>query len=216
MFFIKIQFILLFLPFSLFNAGNSQPFEGRVEILQTTIADTSHFEFLIKDKLIKINQFNSNNTIERVFMVNMTEKMVYEISDERKVYIKYALRESNLNEAEQEFIEIKKTTNYKYLNGYQCYQWLVTNKIKNTTVSYWVAKEEFSYLVEILLNINRSDKKCSYYMFIPDYEEFFPMESVERGLLREFRAQDEIRSIKKQKINDIIFQIPPDYFEIHK
>jgi hypothetical protein len=208
--------LVLLTSFIAIPLGISQNFEGKIIIVQTDVVDTLNFEFILKNKLIKINQSNTSGSIEKVYLVDLNDSTVFEINDEKKIFIKYSLRQNSPYLADQEFIEIKKTQNFKYINGYKCFQWLVTNKIKNTAVSYWVAKEDFAYLIGILQNINRSDKKCSYFMFIPDYENFFPFESVERGLLREFRTQDEVISVKAQKIPDKMFEIPKDYHQIHK
>ncbi|MCK5538999.1 MAG: DUF4412 domain-containing protein [Bacteroidales bacterium] len=204
-----------------FNSGFtlnslSQDFEGKIVIVQMNVVDTVHFEFTLKNKFIRINQFNNSGITEKVYMVNLNDSLVYEINDKRKIYIKYSLRKNSPYIADQDFIEIKKTENFKFINGYKCYQWIVINKIKNTSVSYWVAKENFGYLIGVLQNINRSDKKCSYFMFIPEYSEFFPFQSVERSILREFRTKDQIVSIKEEKVPDDIFVIPKDYNEIHR
>ena len=214
--FLLIFYLFPFLGIKIINAETSQKFEGLIKIVEYNEVDTLIYEFKVKDNFVAIWMHNNQKSTNKYFIADTTKKEIYEINKEQKVYIKYAIENPPEKKEDKEFIKIEKTDNYKIIDGIQCFQWLVINKVKNTVLSYWVAKQDFSFLYDIIYNIkSASNKRTSYFMFIPNYEMFFPYQSIERGLLREFRGEEQLVYVKPQKLSDSIFKIPEGYIEIH-
>ncbi len=214
----KLFYFILFVVFSgvhNVNAEKNQVFEGLIRIVEFTQTDTIYYDFKIKDQLTAVLMHDKHNSVHKKFLANTEKNVIYEINDEQKVYIEYKLEQKKINEEDKDKITVKQTDNYKIIDGIKCYQWIVTNKAKNTSISYWIAKQDFAFLFSIIQNIKEaSNKRASYFMFIPDYKDFFPYESIERGLLREFRAQEQLVSVKIKKLPDSYFEIPKDYKEL--
>jgi len=214
-------FLLLFYLFPFWgiknsNAESNQKFEGLIKIVEYNEVDTITYEFKVKDNFVTIWMHNNQKSTSKYFLADTTKKEICEINKEQKVFIKYSIENPLENKEDKEFITIKKTDNYKLIDGIQCFQWVVINKIKNTILSYWVAKQDFSFLYNIIYNIkSASNKRTSYFMFIPNYEKFFPYQSTERGLLREFRGEEQLVYVKPEKLSDTIFKIPKGFIEIH-
>ncbi len=207
-----IFFFLIIIPFT--YAASHNNFEGSIRIVETNLMDTIYYDFQVKQNLATIWMHDKQTGINKKYIANLDTHELFELNKKKKVYIKYPIDEACPQNQEKNYLQIKKTDNYKFINRQKCYQWIVTNKLKNTSVSYWVAKKEFSYLFNIIVNLKACDKQATYFMFLPNFRQFFPYESVERGLLREFRSQDQLVSVKEKQISDKIFVIPKDYTEV--
>lgn len=205
----KIFFILFFsgLHFSLF----SQSFEGKIYFQKKSIADTVYFTYHIKDDLIRIDEYNRFNKLNKSVIFNISEKTIVALNPQKKLYTNIPApksRNSNDNSL------ITKSNNYRIINGYKCYQWRVKNVSKNTEVAYWVAQHEFKYFDELLRMWHNQDSNLDFFLELPENDGYMPMLSVERTLLRDEKLRFAVVDIQKINIDDGIFKIPNDYTAI--
>lgn len=190
-------------------AGNSESFEGRIELVQESLYTTTYFTYSIKDELVRVDQFDENHQIIQAMLVNLGKEEVFVLSPERKLYTEL---KSNAKPAEgDKNFEINKTENSRMVNGHKCYQWRVKNIERNTETTYWVLQNDFYFFYDFVKLINRTERAFEFFEKIPDSQGFFPMLTVERTLLRREKNRVSVIEIDPGPIDDKLFLIPYDY-----
>lgn len=212
------SFLLLFVTINgycqLKNDGskNFNHFEGSINLFKKTLNDTTFYVYYVKGQKIRIDILEksvNSNSIENYLLFDLENKSIVAISPTRKLYI--PLQTGKYKKAEDKNFVIIKSNNKKVVTGYQCYQWRVKNVEMNTEMTYWVAAENFTFFEDLLKLWNRTEKHAVFYLQIPEINGFFPIESVERTLLRDEKMKLLVTGIKKNKIDDNLFKIPADY-----
>jgi len=185
-------------------------FEGSINFIKKTLDDTTFYVYRVKGRKIRIdikeNSLNSNS-IENYLLFDLDKKSITAISPSRKLYI--PIQASEYKKADEKKFIIVKSNNKKLVNGYQCFQWRVKNVEQKTEITYWVATENFAFFEDLLKLWNRSEKHAVFYLH--EIYGYFPMESIERTLLRDEKMKLLVTSIQKTKVEDSLFNIPKDY-----
>lgn len=194
------------------NTLSANSFEGSINFFQKTPNDTFYYTYYIKDKNVRVDiHENCGNCKEAdsYLLFNLEKKTILALNPERKLYLQLPLRP--YKKSEDKSYQIIKTNNKKLINGYTCYQWRVKNASQNTEITYWVTNDNFTFFEEFLTLWNRSEKHAYFYLQIPESIGYFPMESVERTLLRDEKMKLSVINLKKGKLDNSLFEIPKDY-----
>ncbi|MBN1252963.1 MAG: DUF4412 domain-containing protein [Bacteroidales bacterium] len=192
------------------NISKAQTFEGEITFVKETSIDTSYYSYKVKNNIIRIDELNKNLKLVNYMIVDINKQKIYALNPKRKIFTSLPVHPWDNNKDPDNY-QVIKTQNYKTINGYLCYQWRVRNKKENTEVAFWVTNDQFSFFSDFLKIINRTEKSSTYYLKIPDTQGFFPMLSVERSLLRDFRLKLSVMKIEKKNLDISLFQIPSDY-----
>jgi hypothetical protein len=192
------------------NIAKTQSFEGEITFIKQTSKDTSFYKYKIKNNIIRIDELDKNYKLTNYLLVYIDKEEIYAINPEKKLYTKLPIHPWQKNKKSENY-KIFKTENYKSINGYKCYQWRVKNKKENTEIAFWVTNDKFHFFYDFLKILNRTEKSSIYYLTIPKTNGYFPMLSVERSLLRDFRLKLSVTKIEKKNLNSSLFKIPSEY-----
>lgn len=202
---------------TVFFAANllAQSFEGTIEFTRYTTVDTSKYAYHVKGDMVRIEEVGSNGQIAGIMIVNTKENKAKSLSPERKLYIE-------LESANTKFItingsDVKKGKTTKTIAGYKCDEWTVSNKEQNTTITYYLAKDNFDFFEGLLIALNRKDKFATYYQQLPDTKKTFPFLAIEKDLTSgKEKGKLEVNKVTKKTIDSKLFEIPIDYKKFEK
>jgi len=200
-----LSFIILFS--GMFNSPDA--FEGSIEIVCSSYYDISYFTYYVKNKNVRIDKFDENNTLMQSMIIDLDKDEIFVLSPEKKLYKQLTLIEDS-SETPEKFI-ILKTENSRTVNGYVCYQWRVKNTERNMEVAYWVWQDNFYFFSDLVHLLHRTDKTYEFFDKIPETQGFFPLLTVERTLLRREKSRAAVVNISPKKVDDSIFKIPSDF-----
>ena len=200
-----LSFIILFS--GMFNSPDA--FEGSIEVICSSLYDTSYFTYYVKNQNVRINKFNDNNILVQSMIIDLDKDEIFVLSPEKKLYRQLEINKE-LSEEQEGFV-ILKTENSRTVNGYECYQWRVKNKERNMEVAYWVWQNNFYFFQELVHLLNRTDQTYEFFDKIPETQGFFPLLTVERTLLRREKSRVSVVNISSKKVDDSLFKIPVDF-----
>jgi hypothetical protein len=187
---------------------NKPAFEGSIKCVQQSKVDTVYYTFYVKENKVRVDEIN-NHGVNNSLIFDLDKKTIVALSLQKKLYMNMPI--TPYVDGDDEKFNIIKSNNSKIINGYKCYQWRVRNTELNTEIAYWVAYDNFEFFEEFLKLWNRREKQFSFFLKIPDISGVFPMQQVERTLLRDERSRQEVVSIDKKEIKDDVFSIPADF-----
>ncbi|MCB2197706.1 MAG: DUF4412 domain-containing protein [Bacteroidetes bacterium] len=204
-----LNFLLSFLLIVNSLNASTEAFEGKIEVVHESLYNTSYFTYFIKNNNVRIDKFDSNHTIEQSLLINLENKQVYILSPSKKMYTQLEVNKSNNTNSDN--YTILKTENSRMVGDYQCYQWRVKNKERNTEIAYWVSQNNFYFFEDLVKLINNTDNTYEFFGKIPETQGFFPMLSVERTLLRREKSRTYVVNISDNEVSRDLFKIPADY-----
>jgi len=184
-------------------------FEGKINLVQTTLYDTSFFTYYVKGQQVRVDKFDKNKQFVSSLLINLEKEEVFVVSPVKKMYSKLIIDDSPL--IDKENYEIKKTENCRIVKGVNCYQWRIKNIERNTEIAYWVSQNDFYFFDKMVSLLARTEDSYAFFEKIPGKEGFFPMLSVERTLLRHEKSRTAVVEISKKPVEDNLFVIPSDY-----
>lgn len=204
-----MRYFLLICITVLYCQIQAQSFEGRFYLERKTLSDTTFLTYSIKSQNIRVDEYDKYRRLTRSLLINLAEKSVIAVNPSKKLYTNITPRP--MLEVDETELQVVKSDNWRYINGYKCFQWRVKNKGQNTEISYWVPTDKFTFFDEMIKAWNSSDKNFAFFMQIPELQGYMPMESVERTLLRDEKCRIEVLDVSETKIDDSIFEIPQTY-----
>jgi hypothetical protein len=193
----------------------AQRFEGSIEFTRKTTIDTTKYTYHVKGDMVRIEEIGSNGQIAGIMIVNTKENKAKSLSPDRKLYME-------LESPNNKFItingsDVKKGKASKTIAGYKCEEWIVNNKDQNTTISYYLAKDNFDFFEGLLIALNRKDKFATYYQQLPETKSAFPFLAIEKDLSTgKEKAKLEVSKVTKKTIDSNLFEIPSDYKKFEK
>lgn len=189
---------------------NAQNFEGEIVFIKETKQDTTYYAYKIKGNKLRIEELDQKLQLINYMLVDISAKSVIALNTKRKLYVEIPVRSIESNN-DTSIYKVIKTDNYKSIKGFKCYQWRVQNKKEDTEIAFWVSNQNFHNFSDFLKLLNRDEKSSVYYLQIPDSQEFFPLLSEERSLLREWRMCLKVVNIEKKHLSPSLFEIPQGY-----
>jgi hypothetical protein len=184
-------------------------FEGSIIWVKQSLYDTTFYTYYISGDRIRIEEKNNRNEVRMVYLVNIAKEDVFVIDPARKMYTK--LKKTSTEKTETKQFVVKKTDNYKIINGVKCYQWRVKNVHRNSEMTYWVAQKNFDFFDKMVKVLNQADKCWEFFNCIPNTSGYFPMLYEERTLLRDKKMQTFVIKIEQHRIDPSVFNIPKEY-----
>jgi len=205
-------FLLIILSFLLFNPNTNSiasDFEGNISFVCETVFDTTYITIMVKGDMIRVDEFNKNYQLQASRIINLPKEMAIAISHQQKLYTNITVSPSNGTISNS--LNLKKTGNYKEINGYKCYQWRVKDVQRNTEIAYWVAEERFDFFESLLKFLDRTEYSLKIFNNIPGCDRYFPLLTEERTLLRKDKLRIAVVEINETTLNSKIFEIPEGY-----
>jgi hypothetical protein len=198
-------FFFVFVPF----ICEAKSFEGSITMVKESFYDTTFFTYFVSDGRIRIEECNSKKELQTVYLVNTNREEVFVINPLKKMYTK--LKKLKNSTVKDNYFTIKKTDNYKIIQGVKCYQWRVKNCEMNSEISYWVTQKNFNFFEKMVKVLNQTDRSWEFFNRIPNSQGFFPMLYVERNLLRDEKMRTAVLQIQTHPLDTSIFSIPKGY-----
>jgi len=210
-----ILFGIICLLSSIAVHGKNDSFEGHIAFLKKTHFDTVKINYYIKGNKVRINQYTKDDILLHSLLLDLKQEKVIAIDPERKMYRVLNLKEKNYQNNKLRY-QIKKTGNHRIVNGENCYQWRVRDTETKSEVAYWVIRNNFNFMDDVIRLLSKTDKVYLFFSQIQGTNGFFPMLTVERNLLRKERQRIMVQNIDRKKMNESIFQVPSDFVEVSR
>jgi len=206
----------IFLFTSLTVQANSKihNFEGSINLKKETVYDTTLIAIHVKGPLVRIDEMDQRKNLLNSYIINLDDKSVIALSPQRKLYSE--VKTIVNNQKEKRDTQLIRTNNSMVYNGYSCSQMRVKCKSRDTEIAYWVSQEKiefFSSLIKILKNTKINIEVFEYF---PETEDFFPVLTLDRTLLRKERMKLAVANIQKEILSENRFKIPLDYQKIER
>ena len=205
----KILFALA-VYFGVFQT-TAQNFNGSIEFKYSTQKDTTTNIYLVKDKIIKLDQYGKKtNAIEGSFIFDLNTNSIKFVNPKRKVWGEH---KSETPPIVKGVCVFTKGTNTKSIQGVKCVEYTVKNTEENTSITYWVAENKFSFFVPVIKLWNRKDKQSVYFNQIKDLPEgSMPLFSEEKQINDgKLITKLEVVKIGKKVPDDASLVVPPNY-----
>ena len=188
-------------------------FVGTLKYIEYTPFDTTYFTVYITKQNIRIDTFKDkeNQDADKVMIYHLDKDKVFAIKPSKEIYKSIDIarkHNSSINGCEI----ILNKDNYKYINNYKCIQYRIKDKLNDTDVTYWIPEEDFPFycdLAEMKYSMHATHK---YFFLLPNSEVAFPMQTVERTLLREEKFSYKVVEMHEtNELNTNLFIIPKGY-----
>jgi hypothetical protein len=195
---------------------NAQNFTGTIDFKQTTLKDTNSNVYVVKDKIIKLDQYGKKSgNVEGSFIFDLTAKSIKWLNPKRKIWGEQKSETPALIRGK---CEVSKGTSTKSIQGVKCIDYTVKNTDENTTITYWIATEKFDFFIPLLKLWNRKDKQSVYFSQIQGLAEgSMPLLSEEKQLGDgKMLTKLEVIKINKKVPDDASVQMPSDFTKFDK
>ncbi|MBX7094748.1 MAG: DUF4412 domain-containing protein [Flavobacteriales bacterium] len=206
---------LSFLLFGLFfiGAGSVKAgFEGVIEFTKKTGSTEVKYKYYIKGSKTRIEDFGTDGTLQGVMLIDAAANKVIGISPERKLWMDMP----NNRQRKDVKLDIQKTNNTKEIAGYKATEWKVTCKDDDRVISYWMADGAFDFFIPLLKTLNRADKLSIYFLKLSGAEGLFPIMGEEKKSDGTVITTLKTQSVKKQALEESLFEIPKGYSKYDK
>jgi hypothetical protein len=190
----------------------SGPFQGTIKFTKTIGPVTANYVYYVKGDKVRVEELSENGEIQGIMIVDTKANTVKALSPERKMYIDVP----NKRPARETDVYVQKTNNTKVINGYNCTEVKVSGKGDGREVTYWVADDDFDFMVPMLETLNRKDKLAVYFMNIPNLEGFFPMVGIEKKTDGVELTKLQVNDVTKSDLDESLFTIPSDYSKFER
>ncbi|HOP03043.1 MAG TPA: DUF4412 domain-containing protein [Tenuifilaceae bacterium] len=204
-----LSLFLLLNYFICLSADGTKAFEGRINFLRETVYDTTYITIMVKGSMARIDEFDTQKRLLSSQLVDFEKEKIIALSPSKKLYTSIPVLNSKV--VSNNNYVIKKTQNFKEINGYKCYQWRVRDPQHNTEAAYWVINENFAFFDKLVALINRTERSFALYNLIPENEGYFPILTEERTLLRKEKLRIAVVDINEQNLHPSLFEVPRGY-----
>lgn len=189
----------------------AQNFNGSIEFKYSTQKDTTTNIYLVKDKLIKLDQYGKKtNAIEGSFIFDLNTNKIKFVNPKRKVWGEH---KSETPPIVKGVCTVTKGSGTKTVQGIKCVEYNVKNTDENTSITYWVAEGKFAFFMPIIKLWNRKDKQSVYFTQIKDLPEgSMPLLSEEKQVSDgKLITKLEVVKINKTVPDDASLEVPANY-----
>ncbi len=211
--FTKIHFFLIFgviLSFSAILPDGSQNFQGSIRYKKISLSDTTYLQYHIKNRQVRIEKYAQDGEFLEFTIIDFDRNSLIIADPKEKLFVRKKLDAPGIKTL-QVSVDVQNTGNYKYIQGYKCYQWLVKNKAQNVVVSFWVTDSHYDFYDAVLKSLSETEKISDYYSYISGNQGFIPLQSVENTWLRDHRMSLTAEKIEMRELPDKLFDIPENF-----
>jgi hypothetical protein len=208
----SVKLFSILIPFLFFLTLTAAGFEGSITFVKQTLYDTTYSTFLVKDNLVRIDEKNTKRQVLQSVIVDIQKQNITALCPSQKLYTN--VKKNTVTGTASDGVQIIKTKNYKYIDGFKCYQWRVRNVNLNSEISYWVCESGFDFFNSVVALLSKTDdysKYCNNFDKVPQNSGFFPIMTVERTLLRDEKMTINVQHISHRPVDDKMFKIPSNY-----
>jgi len=189
-------------------------FTGTLKYVEYTPFDTTYYTVYVTKGNIRVDSFKNRNTkgeADKVLIYNLEDNLILAIKPSSQIYKSINAEESQESKINGCEIILNKD-NYKYINNYKCIQYRIKNKLDNTDITYWVPEEDFPFYYEMVSMKHSMQPVYKYFFMLPNYQVAFPMQTVERTLLREEKSSYKvIEMVESADLSTGLFTVPKGY-----
>jgi len=190
--------------------ASAQSFNGSIEFKYSTQKDTTTNIYLVKDKLVKLDQYGKKSgAIEGSFIFDIAGNSIKFVNPKRKVW---GMHKSETPPIVKGTCAVTKGGTKK-VQGISCSEYVVKNTEENTVISYWVATDKFAFFLPVLKMWNRKDKQSIYFSKIDGLPEgSMPLMSEEK-LIKENKIVTRLEVVKIGRTvpTDASLEVPAGY-----
>jgi hypothetical protein len=190
-------------------------FEGHIAFVKKTHFDTLYINYYVKGEKVRINQYTSDGILLYSLLADLESETVVALEPAKKMYRILDVRKENQSSQEEQMI-IKKTGNYKFIDGVKCLQWRVRDRETNSEIAYWVTQNNLQFMNELAQLLSNTDRIYEFFSYIPSQKGYFPILTIERTLLRKERQRFVLQDINPKIMNEKFFQIPSGYINFSR
>jgi len=202
--------VILFVQTAVF----SQSFEGSIFFVKQTPSDTSYYEYMVKLHKMRVDEMNQNKNVIHSLLIDFNEGSMTALSPSRKMFMPFPV--SPYVATGTSDFEIIESTDSTELMNYMCNKVTVKNLADSVLVDYWMGQGNFNFFIDFLTLSNTADKSARYYLHLKKVIGYFPMLSVEKDFSGNQRVRLEVLEVKKQHLDDSVFNIPADYISFQR
>lgn len=205
----KIIFVFAILLSASFLSA--QAFNGTINFKYTTQKDTSTNLYMVKNKVIRLDQFGKNGNIQGSFIFDLGQNTVKFLNPKRKLW---GTQKSETPQVIRGECIVIKGTDVKTISSMKCTEYTVKNAEENTVITYWIAEgTKFTFFKPMVTLWNRKDKQSIYFGQIKGIPTgSMPMLSEERQLTDgKLLTKLEVISIDNTPPKESNFEIPEGY-----
>jgi hypothetical protein len=148
-------------------ASVAQNFEGTIAFRMEAKKDTTNNIYNVKGTTVKLEQFaKRSGKVAGGFVFDLTAKTIKFYNPDRKIW---GLQKAEGASGMQGTCKVEKTKNTKtYLEKYKCTEYVVSNEVEKTKISYWIYSPEkkgpkFDFFSNMINLWNRKDKVSVYF-----------------------------------------------------
>ena len=192
-------FICMFFTLAKISA---QGFNGSIEFKYATLKDTTNNVYIVKNKLVKLDQFSKKSTtIEGSFIFDLAAGKIRFVNPKRKIWGEHRSETASVVRGQ---CEVSKGSGTKSVAGVKCHEYTVKNTEENTSITYWVAESNFDFFIPLIKLWNRKDKQSIYFNLIKD----LPAGSM--PLLSEEKQLSDGKMVTRLEVTKISNKMPDD------
>ncbi len=187
----------------------AQTFSGNIDFSYATQKDTTHNVYLVKNKMVRLDQYGKKGNVEGSFIFDLTANEVRFLNPKRKLW---GVQKSETPQVIRGTCVVVKGGN-KTVAGTKCTEYSVKNSEENTVITYWIAESKYPFFVPLVKLWNRKDKQSIYFGQIKGLPEgSMPLLSEERQLT-DGKLLTRLEVVKMTNVapDDASFKIPGDY-----
>jgi hypothetical protein len=192
----------------LIAAASLAQFEGEIIFEKNVGKIHVTYKYFVKGNDVRIEEVGEDGTIDGIQLMDLETKKTYALSPERKLWFETP----NRRPAKSLDVDIKKTGKTIEILGKKCFELVVTNKVQDRKIVYWITKGDYEFFIPMLETLNRKENQAMFYLETEGMEDHFPMLSTEHiistgAVVSTLKAQ----KIESKTINAETFIIPKDY-----
>lgn len=189
----------------------AQAFSGTIDFKYSTQKDTTNNVYMIKNKLVRLDQIGKKGNVEGSFIFDLSANTVKFLNPKRKLW---GTQKSETPQVIRGQCIVIKGTAPKTIANVKCTEYTVKNAEENTVITYWIAEgNKYPFFAPLVKLWNRKDKQSIYYGQIKGIPEgSMPMLSEERQLTDgKLLTKLEVVKIVNTPPDDSNFAIPEGY-----
>jgi hypothetical protein len=191
------------------DSNDKKSFAGEIELIEKKPFDTCSYILRVSENLVRLDKNEKNNEQKETLIFDLENNTILALHHERKKFMNIPVK-TFLN-ANDDSVRIIKTNNTKNISGFKCVQWRLKNISQNTEITYWVAGNNFDFYRRFLNLWNKTDKCYQYFLSIPETGGNFPIQQIERTLLRDIKSSVLISKVTFKPVDKSEFAIPEGY-----
>lgn len=190
-----------------------QGFSGNIEFKYATQKDTTLNIYMVKNKLVRLDQFGKKGNVEGSFIFDLTANEVKFLNPKRKLWGK---QKSETPQVIRGQCVVTKGAVAKSISNVKCTEYTVKNSEENTVITYWIAEGKYPFFAPLVKLWNRKDKQSIYFGQIKGLPEgSMPFLSEERQLNDgKLLTRLEVTKMVNTPPDDSNFAIPEGYSKL--